>query len=175
MTPLKSPKRFARATLLIVAEGDAEVAFLKHIKSLYAQDLGRSITIKNAYGKGGRHVLEMAIRISRALKYGKTVLVLDNDVNWSDRERREAERAKIKVVESSPCLEATLLKITGSDVEGTTVTIKEVFYDTFGCEAHEDGYLEEHFKKNVLDDAREVVLELGSLMNHMGIPKRRGN
>jgi len=160
------------STLLIVAEGDAEIAFLRHLKATYHDELGRAVTVKNSNGGGGHRVLQLAIRETRAYHFMKTVVMLDNDAHWDEKDRRDAERAKIKVVESSPCLEATLLRICGHTANGVTAELKRQFAETFGCEAHNPKCLQQHFGRDVLDGARERVDELMSLMNHMGIKAR---
>lgn len=49
---MTAKKRVVRETLLVVAEGDAEVAFVRYLKSLYLDSLGRSVQTTNAHGKG---------------------------------------------------------------------------------------------------------------------------
>ncbi|BDU22499.1 hypothetical protein [Dyella sp. GSA-30] len=171
MTPPK--KRAVRVTLLIVGEGDAEVTFLRHLRALYGAELGRSVTIKNAFGGGGHQALQQAIREVRFLAYDRVVLMIDNDTHWTDADRRQAEKAKIRVIESSPCIEATLLKIAGHRPKELTADLKKQFANIFGCEAHETDYLDKHFGRVVVDRARDSVLELHDLMNHMGIAKQR--
>jgi len=49
-------KRKTYRTLLLVGEGATEVAFLKHVKSLFVpRDAGLKVTIKDAHGKGANH------------------------------------------------------------------------------------------------------------------------
>jgi len=88
-------KRVVRETLLIVAEGDAEVAFIRHLKSLYRDTLGRAVQEANARGKGGRHVLEVAIRRANNRDHDKVILLLDTDTDWSEAERAIARRSRI--------------------------------------------------------------------------------
>lgn len=170
---MTTPKRKAAAfTLLLVGEGEAEVAFLKHVRTLYSAEVGSAINFKNAYGGGGHQALSQAIRDLRALRYDKVVIVIDTDAHWTDDHRRAATKAKIKVVESNPCLEATLLKIAGHRPKETTPELKKQFKEIFGCEAHEPGYLTAHFGRPALDQARPSVPELHDLMNHMGIARQ---
>jgi len=80
-------KRVVRETLLIVAEGDAEVAFIRHLKSVYRDALGRAVQEANARGKGGRHVLDVSIRRANNRDHDKVILLLDTDTDWSEAER----------------------------------------------------------------------------------------
>jgi len=170
-------KRIVRETLLIVAEGDAEVAFIRHLKIVYRDFLGRAVQDANARGKGGRHVLEVAIRRANNRDHDKVILLLDTDTNWSDAERSKARKSRIgrrgrlDVIESSPCLEAWILRILGIETEGDTKHFKRLFKAQIGCEAHEPGWMERTLSKEVLDGARDRVQQLADLMNHMGIAK----
>ena len=170
-------KRIVRETLLIVAEGDAEVAFIRHLKLLYRDSLGRAVHEANARGKGGRHVLEVAIPRANNRDHDKVILLLDTDTNWSDAERAKARKSRIgrrgrlDVVESSLCLEAWILRILGIEAEGDTKHFKRLFKAQMGCEAHEPAWMQRALGKEVLDGARDRVQQLAELMNHMGIAK----
>ncbi len=177
MTPRSVTKnRAVRETLLVVGEGDAEVAFVRHAKRTYSDVLGRSVQEINAHGKGGKHVLDTARRRANNRDHDKVVLLLDTDTDWGDEERAKArksrvgKRGKLDVIESEPCLEAWLLKILGVEAEGDTRHMKRVFKATTGCEAHEPDWLGQ-LTRAVLDEARERVPQLAELMNHMGIAK----
>lgn len=170
-------KRVVRETLLIVVEGEAEIALIRHLKMVYRDSLGRAVQEANARGKGGRHVLETAIRRASNRDHDKVILLLDTDTDWSDADRARARRSRmgrkrrLDVVESNPCLEAWLLRIFGIETEGDTRRCKKLFKDRVGCEAHESGCMERLLSREALDEARETVQQLADLMNHMGIPK----
>lgn len=180
MTPHRSVKtRAVKETLLIVCEGDAEIAFVRHVKRTYADSLGRAVQEHNAKGKGGRNVLETALRRANSNRaYDKVVLLLDTDTNWDDACRAKARRSRIgnrgrlDVVESNPCLEAWLLKTLGVETEGDTRHMKLKFKQHAGCEAHDPEWMRRFLDRNALDQARERVPQLAELMNHMGIAKR---
>lgn len=54
--------RRAEATVLIVGEGDTEVALLNYLKSLYnMRNCGVSVTIRNAHGHGPENVIDVAV------------------------------------------------------------------------------------------------------------------
>jgi hypothetical protein len=100
------PRKVAR-TVLVVGEGDSEVCFLQHLKSLYVhRGSGVVVTIKNARGKGAQHVVDFAIRQSRNAEYDVKVALLDVDTDWNDKTRKLAKSGKVLVLPSVPCLEA---------------------------------------------------------------------
>ncbi|WP_156803436.1 RloB domain-containing protein [Frateuria aurantia] len=168
-------RRAVKETLLIVCEGDAETAFVRYVKRTYQDVLGRAVQDVNAKGKGGKHVLDFGL--NRA-KYNrapdKLILLLDTDTDWDDAQRLRAQRARVNrrsvdVVEGHPCLEAWLLHILGSEVEGDTQYQKRTFKDCTGVEAHEATWMNRLLSRDVLNGARARVPQLSELMNHMGI------
>lgn len=171
--------RAVKETLLIVGEGEADIAFVRHVKHMYADSLGRAVQEHNAKGKGGKNVLETALRRANNNRaYDKVVLLLDTDTDWDDASRAKARRSRIgtrgrlDVIESDPCLEAWLLKTLGIATEGDTRHMKREFKLRTGCEAHELDWMTRLLTRDVLDQGRERVSQLAELMNHMGIAKR---
>lgn len=82
------PRRQVRQTALLVGEGLAEETFLRHLKSLYlARGDGRSVAIKNAKGKGGKHVLDYTIGQRKTADYDELAALLDTDTDWGDAQK----------------------------------------------------------------------------------------
>ena len=74
---------------MIVVEGQAEVIFVNHLRTLYVKrETSPHTTIKNARGKGGAHVLKKGNAYTRQADYDQKVLILDTDVNWAWRRRK---------------------------------------------------------------------------------------
>lgn len=179
MTPRPAAKtRTVKETLLIVCEGDAEIAFVRFVKRTYADVLGRAVQEHNAKGKGGKYVLEAGLRRAKNNRASdKMVLLLDTDKDWNDALRARARKARvgkhpISVIEANPCLEAWLLQILGAEIEGDTRHMKQQFEAYTGVDAHEPEWMERLLNRDVLDKARTRVSQLADLMNHMGIAKR---
>lgn len=105
--------RAVRRTLLIVGEGLAEEVFLRHLKRVYVERGHKTITVKNAKGKGGGHVLAYTAGQRKAADYDQVAALLDTDADWNDERRALAQRQRIHVFEATPCLEALLLDIAG--------------------------------------------------------------
>ncbi|WP_161795308.1 RloB domain-containing protein [Xanthomonas sp. GPE 39] len=170
--------RTVKETLLIVCEGDAEMAFVRFVKRTYADALGRNVQEKNAHGKGGKHVLETGLSIANNNNrtYNKLVLLLDTDTDWNDALRAKAQNARVgkrpvSVIEADPCLEAWLLDILDIQAEGDTLHMKQKFKAKTGVEAHEPAWINKHLSRETLDEARTRVSQLADLMNHMGIAR----
>jgi hypothetical protein len=85
----------AQRTLLIVGEGYHEEAFLNHVKQLYApRGCGLSVSIKNARGKGAKHVVDWAIRQAANTAYDSVAAMLDTDQDWSPAVEKQARAKK---------------------------------------------------------------------------------
>lgn len=162
--------RVARKTLLVVGEGYAEVAFLKHIRNLYTcGGAGCSMAIANARGKGAQHVIAYTIRTARTTAHDQVATLLDSDTDWNEKVEALARTKKISVLLSQPCLEAPLLHIYGAASEQSTAEHKKDFRGRFGGDAHDERLLEKCFPKEVLDDARGRVPVLAQLLTLLGI------
>jgi hypothetical protein len=134
-------------TLLIVGEGESEEALLRHLKAIYVKrDSGIAVTIKNARGKGAGNVIDVATRASYGATFDKKVVVLDNDQDWNARTKEAARKAKITVIASDPCLEASLLRAHHRTVEGLTPEqLKREFRKFFGDAASQSSVYRTHF------------------------------
>lgn len=178
MTPSPTKTRTVKETLLIVCEGDAEMAFVRFVKRTYADALGRAVQEHNAKGKGGKHVLDTGLRRAKNNRAtNKLVLLLDTDTDWNDELRARARKARVgkhpvSVIEAHPCLEAWLLHILGIETEGDTQHMKQTFKANTGVQAYEPTWMEERLSRETLDEARTRVSQLADLMNHMGIAKK---
>lgn len=147
------PQRAVRRTLLVVGEGLAEEVFLRHLKALYVERGHKSVTIKNAKGKGGGHVLTYTAGQCKTAAYDRVAALLDTDADWNDQRRAQANRQHILVFESSPCLEALLLAIAGQRVPADTPACKRAFRQHFGHEAHTEALYPAQLPRPVLDAA----------------------
>lgn len=167
MTPRHRAARHrqVRRTLLVVGEGLAEEKFLQHLKALYVERGSKCVTIKNAKGKGGGHVLDFTARQRRAAAYDQAAALLDTDADWSDAHRALAKRQGIVVFEASPCLEGLLLDAAGQRVPPTTTACKRAFRHHFGQEAHVESVYPQHLPREVLDAASHRMESLLRLIH----------
>lgn len=162
--------RRANQTLLVVGEGYAEREFVRHVCRIYVtRGCGLSVTVDRADGKGGRKVLDCAIRHDRSVMV--RAAMLDTDKDWDDEQRARARKRNVVVIECTPCLEAVLLAILGLPRECNTAEHKARFERHFGCEAHRLSHraLEEHYPRGVLDEARKRVPALDQLLQLLSV------
>jgi len=113
--------RKAAKTLLLVGEGDCEVAFLKHLKSVYApRNCGVSVTVHNAHGKCPEHIVNVTYRFSNNKAFDCKAALLDTDIEKKPTTIKKAQRFKIVLIDSNPCIEGLLLNMLGEHVPATT-------------------------------------------------------
>lgn len=160
-------RRQVARTVLLVGEGDSEVAFLQHLKALYVtRGCGVAVTIKNARGKGAAHVVDVAVRQSRNAAFDVKAVLLDTDTDWNEKTRATARKAKVLVVEAEPCLEALLLSVHGHPVQHmSTANLKRAFSAHFGASALEPKVYERHFQQEVMEKAKQRLLHLERLLD----------
>jgi hypothetical protein len=158
-------ERHASRTLLIVGEGDTEVAFLTHVKSLYApRHCGLAVKVRNARGKGPANVLRTVIRNSRDQAFTLRAALLDTDLQWTQETRELAARQRITLVGSTPCLEGMLLDVLGQLVPGNSSDCKRTFGQCFAGEPLRSEDYAGPFSREVLERARGRVAALMQLL-----------
>jgi hypothetical protein len=162
--------RIQRRTILIVHEGYAEDYLLKHLRALYVpRDSGLALSLQNARGGGGRHALDLALRVRRRTDFDEVALLVDTDQDWDETQRRRAKQSGIQAIESSPCLEAWLLRVNGYSASGSGQQIKREFERRYGGPAHDRRIYEPHFPRTALDAARAHMEVLDQLLRLMRV------
>jgi len=159
----------ARRTLLIVGEGRHEEAFLNHLKQLYiSRGCGLSVTIKNARGKGAKHVVEWTIRQIANAAYDEVAVLLDTDQDWSQAIAKKARQKKIVVFASDPCFEAVLLRALGKHPAGNAKALKKTIAPYLKNDATVRENYQEHFGDEQLQIARTREAIIGGLLKALG-------
>lgn len=156
--------------MLLVHEGYAEGHLLAHLRKLdVRRDASVAMTLKNARGMGGRHVLDLALRVRRRTEYDEIAIMVDTDQDWDEVQRRRAADNRILAIESAPCLEAWLLRVNGHGVPASTDQIKREFERRYGGVAHHPDLYERHFRREALDDARGRLDVLETILRLMQV------
>ena len=145
------------------------MVLLNHLKQHYLpRGCGTTLKIQGNIGKGGKGVLDYAIRISAGVAYDCRIALLDTDANWSGEERARAQAEGIIAIESDPCLEAWLLAVHGIRRPLSSKEFKREFLQHFGGPAHDPSVFAQHFPRDRLDHARPAVPALHRLLSALG-------
>lgn len=159
----------AQRTLLIIGEGRTEEAFLQHLKRLYApRGCGLSVTIKNARGKGAKHVVEWTARQIANADYDTVAALLDTDTDWSLSVAKLAQRRKILVLKSEPCFEALMLRGLGFPAVGDAKALKRQFAPYVNQDATQRDHYALHFSSQQLQICRSHEPTIDTLLKLMG-------
>lgn len=147
----------ARHTLLIVGEGAVEEAFLTHAKWLYVpRGCGLSVKVTNARGKGAGHVIDWTIRQMANTQYDSVAVLLDTDTGWTAATEKRARQRKITVMESTPCIEALLLRMLGQNGTGDSRILKKRFAPYVNNEPTDPDQYAKHFGDPILQASRKT-------------------
>jgi RloB-like protein len=158
--------RRAKRTVLLVGEGDDEVAFLKHVKSIYIlRESGTAVTIKNAYGGGAENVIKVAVKQSANADYDLVAALFDTDAGWTDAAKNEARRKRIVTLKSDPCFEAMLLRAVAKTTQSRGNTLKDEFKVFLGGSSRDSSSYAKKFPRETLEQAAKREQTLQQLIN----------
>lgn len=156
-------------TLLIVGEGRSEEAFLHHVRQFCApQGCGLKVTIKNAKGKGAKHVVEWTARQAAIGDFDLVATLLDTDTDWTPAVAKFAKQKKIRVLASDPCLEAMLLRVLKQSGIGDTKALKYRFAPYVSGDSTQRGNYATHFHADCLEEARGREPTIDGLLRLFG-------
>lgn len=158
--------RIQRKTLLVVGEGDTEVAFLKYLRSLYcSKGQGTEVTIVNAHGKSPESIVNTTIRHAGSAAFDKKVCLLDTDVPWPIAVCTKANKYKIAMLGATPCVEGLFLDILGIPIPHIIDQCKPKIASMFNFKLTDERNYLRVFDKNKLNEARHRVATLNDLLN----------
>ena len=152
-----------KRTLLLVGEGFDESAFLNHLKEkLIPRDAGLVVTIKNAKGKGAKHVIEWTIRQAAIAEYDVVGALFDTDTDWTPAVEKLAKQNKVLLLKSEPCFEAMMLRMLGITPDLDSKNLKTQFARFVNNDATRCENYAEHFSPEILSakSHKEPTIEL---------------
>lgn len=158
--------RAQRKTLLVIGEGDTEVAFLKYLRSLYcSKGQGTEVTIVNAHGKSPESIVNTAIRHAGSAAFDKKVCLLDTDIAWPPAVCTKAKKYKVTMLGASPCIEGLFLDILGIPIPRIIDQCKPKIASMFNFSLTDVGNYPRVFDRHKLDEARQRIRTLNDLLN----------
>lgn len=160
----------ARRTLLIVGEGRHEEAFLKHVRQLYApRGCGLEVTVKNARGKGAKHVIDWTGKQRDIADYDTVAAMLDTDQDWSPQVEKLAKVKRIKVLASEPCFDAVMLRLLGLSAKGEARNMKKSLAPYLNNDPTDRMNYAEHFGRERLEGGRGKEPTIDALLKLFGV------
>jgi hypothetical protein len=157
--------REQKETLLLVGEGADEKAFLDYLKSQLApRGSGVVITIKDAKGKGAKHVIDWTIRQATITQYDKVGVLFDTDTDWTLTVEKKAKQHKICLLKSEPCFEAMMLRMLNKTPELDSKKLKKQFAVFVNNDATDSKNYAEHFDVVILKTMRNAEQAIDQLL-----------
>jgi hypothetical protein len=138
MTPIH-PSQTGRCrqkrTVLLVGEGPAEWAFLKHVIGCFCDRAGPvAAKAENAHGGSPETVVSTARKLLCQRAYDRCLVLMDTDLPWPPRLPIKVGQTRMSYVGSSPCLEGLLLRVLRHPRITTQASVdqcKRVFHDNY--------------------------------------------
>lgn len=142
------------------------MAFLTHVKGLFiSRGCGLAVKIKNAQGKGAKHVVEWTVRQKAIAAYDTVAVLVDTDTDWSDSVDRLARKKKIRLLLSEPCFEALMMRILKEDQSGDALTLKKRFAPFVNDDATQSENYKKYFSRERLLESCSHVPTIDSLLS----------
>jgi hypothetical protein len=158
--------RVQKKTVLIVGEGEDEQAFLNYLKGqLLDRGAGLSIKIKNAKGKGAKHVIEWTVRQSAVAEYDKVAALFDTDQDWTPAVEKLAKKKGIVLLKSETCFEAMMLRLLGVTPDTNSKNLKAQFSPYVSGDATRSENYAAHFNPQKLEDRRHLEPTIDALLS----------
>lgn len=158
-------------TLLVVGEGLAEKAFLNHMKSLYDhRNSGQTITIHAADGGSPGSIIKDTQRKYKHSHYDRSYILLDEDIEITNQDRKTAKRLKIELIISSPlCLEGMLLDVLNQPIPGNAnaTTCKNLLHPQLSGKYTDRHSYAELLPREILDETtKEQIVKLRQALSN---------
>lgn len=167
--PGNKPRRQLRTTILLVVEGFTEEAFTKHLKLCYInREMHISLTIKNAKGHGPDGIVDTFKSTFKTTSYFDLKgAVLDSDLPITQENSRFFDENTIHTFISDPCIEATLLELSGRKSAPNTKACKTLLLRFLAGNQLESNFYEKHFTKEIIDSRRKNLALVDGLLSFM--------
>ena len=160
-------RHIKKTTLIIVAEGAHDKAFLDHMKSVYDhRDSGQKVTINSADGGSPHDVIKTAIKKTSHAAYDQKYIFMDSDVAIKQQDLSLAKKNNIIVLLSEPlCLEGMLLDILGQRIPETSELCKRSLHPQLAGQPTEAKSYTVLFPQSILDvTTKQAIVDLKTLL-----------
>jgi len=160
-------------TILLAVEGDTDFAFVTHLRDCYvARSCNVSIKIKNARGAGPLGIVDALTTGVRGKNYDYLAALFDADIPLCDRSARFFRQHSVKLFQSQPSIEGTLLRLKQHHLQEniTTAECKRILARDYTGESVELRFYEKHFSRGVIEAGRIQGNILDLLINYIVNP-----
>jgi len=121
------PRRKIRTTILVVVEGDTELAFCLYLKRKLSYYIDASVRVECAHGGGPKGVIMEAIGILRYNDFDYRFALFDADIPLTEDIKRKIHEHRIESLQPSPCFEGWLLNLLDGGAPRKSIQCKKKF------------------------------------------------
>lgn len=127
------------------------------------------MTIKNARGKGAKHVIDWTVRHIANTAYAEVAVMPDTDTDWSASIAKIARQTKIRVLASAPCFDAVMLRLLGVRPDADAKNMKKALAPYLNHVPTEQESYAAHFGKACLEAGRGSESTINELLSLLGV------
>lgn len=164
------PIRRVRKTALIYCEGAHDLAFIRHIKKLYAKNSAAKMHFVTRRGSGGSPVTLIEEVNKTSDSFDRILVKLDNDRGTNEHQKAvKLQKDNMQLCWSNPCIDALLLLILNPDKSYTrynSTACKRMFEGSYiaAAKRSNSAIYDRLFTKAKLETARESIKELDQII-----------
>lgn len=167
----KRAVRRTKPTILFVGEGKTEVAFIKHLKSLYQAERFPPVRVDTQDGHDAGQILRTALKRSDTEARDAIVCLYDLDTALPVGDLNKANRKKFVLIGSQPCIEGFMLDILETARPHSTKGCKHKMHPMLGGkETDPSSY--RLFTKEILQRSRQLLADLDLILRLIETGKR---
>lgn len=169
----KRATRQTKPTILFVGEGKTEVAFIKHLKSLYQPERSPPVRVDTQDGHDAGNILRTALRRPDTEARDAIVCLYDLDTVLPVGDLKKAEDKKFVLIGAEPCIEGFMLDILGKERPHSTKNCKHKMHPMLGGKGKEtDPNSYKIFTKKILEKSRLRLPNLDLILSLIETGKR---
>ncbi len=167
----KREVRRTKPTILFIGEGKTEVAFIRHLKSLYQAERSPPVRVDTQDGHDAGRILRTALRRSETEARDAIVCLYDLDKALPTGDLNKAKRKKLVLIGSQPCIEGFMLDILDKARPHLTRDCKHKMHPLLGGkETDHNSY--RRFTREILEQRRLLLPNLDLILRLIETGKR---
>ncbi|KAF3978907.1 MAG: hypothetical protein HFP76_10565 [Methylococcales symbiont of Iophon sp. n. MRB-2018] len=169
----KRETRRTKQTILFVGEGKTEVAFIKHLKSLYQPERSPPVRVDTQDGGDAGKILPTALKRPNTEARDAIVCLYDLDKDLPVEYLKKAKDKKFVLIGAKPCIEGFMLDILEKKRPHSTKNCKHKMHPMLGGKGKEtDLNSYKIFTKEILEKSRRLLPNLDLILSLIETGKR---
>ncbi len=160
-------RHIKQTTLIIVAEGEHDKAFLTHMKGIYDnRETGQRVKIDFSSGGSPHDIIKDSLKKVSHIAYDNKYILMDSDVTIRQQDRDLAKNKDLHILLSEPlCLEGMLLSVLKQTIPYSAKKCKDLLHPQLSGDPTESSSYSPLFDKPVLDGTdHKTIIKIRQLL-----------